>query len=60
MLAFLLPDFLSKGKPSIHHRKNLFLKSLMVLAITGATCFAGFLLVLTTCSTWALVLLGQS
>lgn len=50
------PEFHLQGKASIYRRENLFLKSLIVLAIMGAIFFTGFL-PLTTCGKWVLVVL---
>lgn len=50
------PEFHLQGKASIYRWENLFLKSLIVLAIIGAIFFTGFL-PLTTCGKWVLVVL---
>ena len=50
------PEFHLQGKASVYRRENLFLKSLIVLAIMGAIFFTGFL-PLTTCGKWVLVVL---
>ena len=52
------PEFYVHGRASIHRRENLFLKSLVVLAIIGVIFFAGFL-PLTTLVRWILVVLEQ-
>lgn len=52
-------EFQLQGKASIYRRENLFLKSLIVLAIMGVIFFAGFL-PQTTRGKWVLVVLEQA